>query len=186
MDRFAKLHPQVKRVVVRLQRCTREAAMRTRCDIVLDADAGFSKAEIARRRRVARSTVYRVLERFAAFGLAGLYDWRRENGRCKIDEAFLRRLDSVVRRSPQDFGRPRPTWTRELLVAVMAEETGVAASLSAMSRALAKIEARRGRRQRTAVPPTTPRSVMRATRATRRQPLRGPRRVRWPRFARRR
>ena len=145
MDRFAKLHPQVKRVVARLQRCTREAALRTRCDIVLDADAGFGKAEIARRRRVARSTVYRVLERFAAFGLAGLYDWRRENGHCKIDEAFLQRLDSVVRRSPQDFGRPRPTWTRELLVAVMAEETGVAASLSAMSRALAKIEARRGR-----------------------------------------
>ena len=126
MDRFAKLHPQVKRVVVRLQRGAREAALRTRCDVLLDADAGLGKAEIARRRRVARSTVYRVLERFAAFGLAGLYDWRRENGHRKIDEAFLQRLDSMVRRSPQDFGRSRPTWTRELLAAVMAEETGVA------------------------------------------------------------
>jgi len=145
MDRFVKLHPQVKRVVVRLQRRTREAGLRTRCDVVLDADAGLAKAEIARRRRVARTTVYRVLERFAAFGIAGLMDWRRENGRAKIDEAFRRRLDAVVRRAPPDFGWPRPTWTRELLVAVMAKETGVTASLSAMSRALATIGARRGR-----------------------------------------
>src|SRR5947208_12579559 len=122
MDRFGKLHPQVKRVVARLQRRTRAAGLRTRGDIVLDADAGLGGAEIARRRRVARSTVYRVLERFARFAIAGLYDRRCARGGGKIDEAFPGRLDAVVRRSPQDFGWPRPTWTRELLAAVMAQE----------------------------------------------------------------
>jgi transposase len=145
MDRFGNLHPQVKRVVERRQRRARDAGVRTRCDVVLDAASGLSKAEIARRRRVARSTVYSVLERFVRLGLAGLEDRRRENGRCKIDEAYLSRLNAVVRRSPLDFGWPRPTWTRELLVAALERETGVRISVSTMSRALAEIGARRGR-----------------------------------------
>ena len=47
--------------------------------------------------------------------------------------------------SPQDFGFLRPTWTRELLVRVMRELSGVTIHVATMSRALEAIGARRRR-----------------------------------------
>lgn len=74
---------------------------------------------------------------------AGLQDGRCDNGQDKLDEDFLQELDHVVRKTPQDYGWKRPTWTRELLVATMVRRRGVRVHVGTMSRALAAIKARR-------------------------------------------
>jgi transposase len=91
------------------------------------------------------STVNRVAERFREHSIEGLMDRREDNGESKLDETFLGQLREVVDQSPLDFGYHRPTWTRELLVAVMKKLTGVSVHVGTMSRALRKIGARRGR-----------------------------------------
>jgi transposase len=88
----------------------------------------------------AKSQVYRVAERFIAQGLTGLADRREDNGERKITEDYESELLRLVEESPQEFGYRRPTWTQELLVLVLAERTGVAISVSAMSRLLNRLE----------------------------------------------
>jgi transposase len=90
-------------------------------------------------------TVRRVVKRFVEQGIAGLHDRREDNGDLKLDEGYLGRLRELVDLTPREFGYLRPTWTRELLVKVMARETGTRIHPATMSRALKKIRARRGR-----------------------------------------
>jgi transposase len=87
----------------------------------------------------AKSQVYRVVKRFIAHGLPGLADRREDNGECKITEAYEIELLCLVDDSPQEFGYRRPTWTQELLILVLAERTGIAISISAMSRLLSRL-----------------------------------------------
>jgi transposase len=94
---------------------------------------------------VSNTTVYRVAERFREYGEAGLYDGREGNGAAKLDPDYLGLLDQIVRSRPSDHGWRRSTWTRELLVETMARKTAIRIHVSTMSRALAKIEARRGK-----------------------------------------
>jgi transposase len=54
-------------------------------------------------------------------------------------------LEGVRRGSPQNYGWRRPTWTRELLVETMVRQTGVRIAVTTMSKALALVQARRGR-----------------------------------------
>jgi transposase len=63
----------------------------------------------------------------------------------KLDEGYLAQWYEVVSGRPTDYGYPRPTWTRELLVEVLAKRTGVRIHPATMSRALKIIGARRGR-----------------------------------------
>ena len=91
------------------------------------------------------STVNRVADRLREHSIEGLMDRREDNGDLKLDEVFLGQLREVVDQSPREFGYHRPTWTRELLVAVMRKLTGVRVHVGTMSRALRKIGARRGR-----------------------------------------
>lgn len=51
----------------------------------------------------------------------------------------------MVRSTPQAFGWRRPTWTRELLVETLVRKTGMRIHVTTMSRALALVQARRGR-----------------------------------------
>lgn len=147
MDRRAK-----RRLIKQMRKC-RDADSRTRYLIVVTLAEGHSPAETARRAQVARSTVYRVAERFRQAGEAGLVDRREENGERKLDAEFLAVLYEVVCSSPQDHGWPRPTWTRELLILTLERRTGVRVSLGTMSRALKRIGARRGQpRPRVACP----------------------------------
>jgi len=132
------------RLLKHLRRC-RHAATRLRYLIILNVLSQRSARLTAEVLQVHPTTVYRVLDRFRAYGEAGLVDGRADNGTDKLDEAYLDRLYHVVRQAPKDFGWRRPTWTRELLVETMVRLTGVRIHVTTMSRALARIQARRGR-----------------------------------------
>ena len=128
----------------RFQKCS-IASVRVRYLIVFNLWNGRGPRELETILGVHNTTVYRVAKRFCEFGEASLWDGRENNGANKLSEAFLGILDNVVRSSPQDHGWRRPTWTRELLVATMQRKTGVRIHVGTMSRALALIQARRGK-----------------------------------------
>jgi transposase len=149
------------------QRC-RDAGLRVRYLIVFNLLQGRGAYRTAEVLGVHNTTVYRVAKRFQAHGEAGLLDGREDNGICKLDERFLDELYRAVRSSPQKNGWRRPTWTRELLVEVLAKRTGVRVHVATMSRALALIRARRGRPRPTVRCPWSPLAKARRLGALRR------------------
>lgn len=136
---------RVKVRLRRLRRQTRDRGLAVRCQIVLHAGRGWPSRRIADALGCSRSWVSRVVERFQAQGEAALLDRREDNGQLKVDAEYLDRLYEVLEKQPTDYGYSRPTWTRELLVKVLKQETGVQIHVTTMSRALKQIGARRGR-----------------------------------------
>ncbi len=146
MTRMVAVVPKrVKLEIRRLRRKTRDAGLAMRCQIILHAVKDRPSRAIAEAVGCSRSWVSRVIQRFRSEGIAGLADRREDNGAVKLDEWYLGQLYEVVEGRPSDHGYPRPTWTRELLVEVMAKLTGVRIHVGTMSRALRAIGARRGR-----------------------------------------
>jgi transposase len=133
-----------ERLCKQLQRC-RHAGMRVRYLIVINLLSGRPAYRTAEVLGVHNTTVYRVAKRFRDHGECGLWDAREDNGDAKLDERFLAVLYRVVRGTPRAYGWRRPTWTRELLVETMVRQTGIRVHVTSMSRALALVEARRGR-----------------------------------------
>ena len=133
-----------QRLLRHLRRC-RDAGLRTRYLIIINLLNGRGAYDTAQVLGIHNTTVYRIAKRFSLYQEAGLLDAREDNGGEKLSEAFLGTLYKVVRGSPQDYGWRRPTWTRELLVETMVRQTGVRIALTTMSRALALVQARRGR-----------------------------------------
>lgn len=142
---LVRLDRRVKLRLRRVRRETKDKGLALRCQVVLLAAKGRSRPQIAEGAGCSVSWVGRVLARFRDCGVAGLYDRREDNGAVKLDESYLSLLKRLVDDSPQDYGYPRPTWTRELLAKLMHELTGVKVHPATMSRALKAIRARRGR-----------------------------------------
>ena len=140
-----KVRFAVKQQLLRSLRRCRDARVRLRYLVLVNGLNGRSVAQIEAVLKLHNTTVYRILKRFRTLGEAGLWDGRVDNGSEKLNENFLNQLYRVVRATPQDYGWRRPTWTRELLVATMQRRTGVRIHVATMSRALAQIQARRGR-----------------------------------------
>jgi transposase len=140
-----RLTRSVKRQLRRMRRKTRDKGLAMRCQIVLLAAQDRARAAIAEAVGCGISWVYQVLARFRLTSVAGLRDRRTDNGELKLDEAFLAQLKKLVDGSPQDYGYPRPTWTQELLVKVMAKKRGVKVHPGTLSRGLKKIGSRLGR-----------------------------------------
>jgi putative transposase len=145
-----RLEHRVKLTLRRTRRETRDKGLADRCQIVLLTAKGRRRADVAESTGRSVSWVSRVVARFRDFGVAGLLDRREDNGQTKLSEWFCATLYDVVDRSPQQYGYPRPTWTRELLAKVMHTLTGVRVHPATMSRARwpgsARGSAGRGRR----------------------------------------
>lgn len=135
----------VKTALRRLLKKTNDKRLSIRIRIAIMAVDDHKPSQIASVAGCSVSTVHRVIARFEEQSIEGLFDRREDNGDVKLDEAFLGQLREIVDQTPREFGYHRPTWTRELLVAVMKKLTGVRVHVGTMSRALKKIGARRGR-----------------------------------------
>jgi transposase len=140
-----KLSFFVKERLVKNFRCCRDAGTRTRYLIVLKLSAGRKPDAIAYYLGVHRDTVYRVAKRFRERGEAGLLDRRVHNGPKKLTATFLTTLDRLVRDSAQKHSHRRPTWTRELLLKTLLSLGFLKVHVATLSRALARIRARRAR-----------------------------------------
>lgn len=139
------VEPSAKRRLSENLASIEDARTRMRYLIVINLLDHGSPTQIARVLQVARSTVYRVAERFLAAGEAGLVDRREENGNRQVDEDYQAALHETVASSPLEHGWKRPTWTREMLIQTLKRKTGVRIACSTMSQALRAIGARLGR-----------------------------------------
>jgi transposase len=133
-----------RRGIARLGRLSGDPDTAVRFLIIAHLAAGRKSPEVAGDLHVARSHVVRTAHRFASGGLEGLFDRRRGNGRRKVSDPFRKRVAEILRRTPEDFGWLRPTWTRELLCLQMKRERWPAVSVWTMGRTLASIGARLG------------------------------------------
>lgn len=146
----------------------KDAASRIRFLVILHTAEGYRQPQIAEMLACCIRTVARVQQRFRKHGVAGLMDRRGDNGAAKVTDDYIFTLIEDVRGSPQDHGYPRPTWTLELLVKVLAEQTGIRISRGTMSRLLRRLGIRRGRPKPTVGCPWSPRSRKRRLRLIRR------------------
>jgi transposase len=113
--------------------------------IVLRSADGWSGKRIRQALGCSPSTVSRTLDRWEAFGEAGLVDRREDNGTAKADEWYVATVKWLLAGTPQDFFHRRPTWTKALLIETARLYTGVTVSKTTMGRVLAALKARRGR-----------------------------------------
>ncbi len=135
----------VKQRLLKHMRKCKDAGLRQRYLVVVNLVNGRSASQIAEILGIGRATVYRVAKRFRQQGEWGLLDRREDNGQEKLDEVYLSTLYDVVKSNPQEHGWHRPTWTREMLVKTMHQQTGTTIHAATMSRALRTLGARRGR-----------------------------------------
>jgi len=149
-------------------RRVQDAATRVRFLVILHTAEGYSRSQIAGMLACCTKTVARVQQRFRDQGLEGLLDRRGDNGTAKITDDYVLKVIEAVRGSPQDYGYCRPTWTLELLVRVLAEETTIRISVGTMSRLLGRLGIRRGMPKPTVGCPWSPRARKRRLRLIRR------------------
>lgn len=124
---------------------SQDAVLRCRCKVISALGQNRTPSEIVRGGLCSSSQLYRVAERFVEHGLPGLSDAREDNGEPKVTDEYESLLLAAVVGSPQEFDYPRPTWTQELLIKVLNEQTGIRISRTTMSRTLHRLGVRRGR-----------------------------------------
>ena len=134
----------VKRRLRRQMQKARDAAFRTRVQIVLLYEAGWGAQRIAASLGCVPATAVRVVHRFLELGEDGLLDGRRDNGQLKVDDDLRQALAELVGGSAQEHGWSRPTWTREALAMTLRQQTGVAISVTTVARMLGDLGARWG------------------------------------------
>jgi transposase len=125
-------------------RRTKDADLRRRYQIVWLWAEGFTKTAIAQMLCCHRNTVAKVLQAFPDKGELGLVDGRVANGPLKVTPAFVGQVKQLIAGSP-DPKWNHTTWTEELLTLVLAEQTGIAVSVSTLCRVLKRLTARKGR-----------------------------------------
>lgn len=140
-----RLRGQQRNRLRRWARKCRDPELRRRIHTVLLRARGWTYSLIASSQHCVVSTVSRTLARWRECGEAGLIDWRADNGNRMVDEDYLGCLAQVLERTAPEYGWPRPTWTREMLIETVRRKTRVRISPATMSRALQTIGARQGR-----------------------------------------
>lgn len=134
----------VRRRLKQLTRKNPDPGIRTRARIVLLYQLGWGAPRIAEALGCVPATAVRVVNRFLQLGEEGLLDGRRDNGLPKVDADLLQALAELINKSPEQYGCLRPTWTRELLVLTLSEQTGVRVSVTTLARMLKQLKARWG------------------------------------------
>ena len=145
MNARLSLKRPARRRVQKLDRRSRCPDQRIRCRVVLKVAAGQSCNAAARELGCAPSTAVRIVARFQSEGEAALLDHRNENGLRKIDTDVRGGVCEILTGSPADHGFTRPTWTLEILRAVVETVLRVVLSLGSLWTLLRKLGVRWGR-----------------------------------------
>jgi transposase len=103
---------------------SREAFTLRRAQILLASAAGQRPAAIAARVGCAVGTVHNAIHAFADEGVGCLIEKKHgpRDARPILDEATTDPLKGILHQSPRHFGKPRSTWTLDLLADVAFEQ----------------------------------------------------------------
>lgn len=130
--------------LTRLDRKARDADLRVRCRVLLKVHAGQSPHHAAREIGCHPGTACRIVARFRARGEGSVFDGRWSNGARKVSPEVLGGLVEILQATPERYGFPRPTWTVEVLVRVIAEELSVSLSVGHLWKILQRLKVRWG------------------------------------------
>jgi transposase len=125
MNRVHTLSDKEIQKLEHLYRDTRDADVRTRCDMILLSGQGLSPPRIAQRVRFSRSTVVRFIKRYNQEGIDGLINKPRPGRPRRVTDEYLALLSKTVEQPPRDLGLSFSNWTTANLAEYMAEQTGI-------------------------------------------------------------
>jgi len=125
MNRVHTLSDKEIQQLEQLYRDTKDADVRSRCDMVLLSNEGLSPPEIARRVRFSRETVVRFIKRYNQEGIAGLADRPRSGRPPRVTDDYVSQLLAAIEQPPRDLGLPFSNWTAANLAEYLAEQTGI-------------------------------------------------------------
>ena len=108
-----------------LHRHTKDADMRSRCQMILLSNEGLSPPKIAEQVRFHRRTVTRYIQRYKAEGIDGLLTRPRSGRPPKATEAYTSLLLQAVEQAPRMLGLPFSNWTTANLAEYLAEKTDI-------------------------------------------------------------
>ncbi len=111
-----------------LYRQTKEADVRSRCQMILLSNEGLSPPQIAEQVRFSRRTVTRIIQRYAAEGIQGLITKPRSGRPSKVTAVYKAQLLEAVAQLPRELGLPFSNWTTANLAEYLREPTGIALS----------------------------------------------------------
>ena len=125
MKRVHALSEKEIQELEQLYRDTRNADVRTRCDMILLSNKGLSPPKIAQCVRFSHDTVVRYIKRYKQEGITGLVDRPRPGRPRRVTDEYLTRLSEAVEKAPRDLGLPFSNWTTANLAEYLAEQTGI-------------------------------------------------------------
>lgn len=128
MNRVHTLSDKEIQQLEQLYRDTKDADVRTRCDMILLSNEGLSPPEIAHRVRFSRETVVRFVKRYNDEGIAGLVNKPRSGRPPRVTDAYATQLLAAIEQEPRDLGLPFSNWTTANLAEYLATQTGIAMS----------------------------------------------------------
>ena len=125
MNRVHALSTDEVTALEELHRRTKDADVRSRCQMILLSNEGLSPPKIAEQVRFHRRTVTRYIQRYEAEGIDGLLTRPRSGRPPKVTEAYKSLLLQAVEQMPRMMGLPFSNWTTANLAAYLAEQTDI-------------------------------------------------------------
>lgn len=125
MNRVHALSTDEVTALQALHRRTKDADVRSRCQMILLSNEGLSPPRIAERVRFHRRTVTRYIQRYEAEGIDSLLTRPRSGRPPKATEAYKSLLLQAVEQMPRTLGLPFSNWTTANLAAYLAEQTDI-------------------------------------------------------------
>ncbi|MBZ0306821.1 MAG: helix-turn-helix domain-containing protein [Anaerolineae bacterium] len=122
------VHPLNSKEVAAIQqlhRQTKEADVRSRCEMILLSAEGLPPPRIAERVRFSSRTVLRYIDRYEEVGIIGLLSKVSPGRPPRVTTAYLEQLEVSVAHWPRDLDLPFSNWTTENLATYMAQQTGI-------------------------------------------------------------
>lgn len=125
MNRVHLLRDSEREQLQQLHRQTKDASVRSRCEMILLSNEGLTPPQIAERVRFSRRTVTRFIQRYEAEGIKGLPDKPKPGRPRRVTDEYLQKLEAAVEQNPRDLGQPFSSWTTEHLASYLSEQTGI-------------------------------------------------------------
>jgi transposase len=106
-------------------RQTKDAPVRSRCEMILLSNEGLAPPQIAERVRLSARTVRRTIDRYEAQGINGLENKPIPGRPARVTPSYLKQLEYSVERNPRELGLPFSNWTTRNLAEYMTQQTGI-------------------------------------------------------------
>lgn len=119
------LSDEEKQALQQLHRQTKDADVRSRCEMILLSSEGLSPPQIAPQVRFSARTVRRWIDRYETQGIAGLPSLSPPGRPARVTRHYVSVLASAIEQAPRDLDLPFSNWTTQNLGDYLAQQTGI-------------------------------------------------------------